>query len=111
MPRLTPLSPQATRDLVLTRGRLSVGARVHRLRSKAWHIGQAAIAAGVAWLLAADVLGHDTPFFRPIAAGVSVGTSLGQRRRAVDGGILRGAVSGLGGGPVVVWVGWGWWRR
>jgi len=52
------------------RGRLSLRARVARLRSKSWHIGQAALAAGVAWFLAADVLGHPTPFFAPIAAVV-----------------------------------------
>ena len=33
--------------------------------------------------MAADVLGHQTPFFAPIAAVVSLGTSYGQRLRRV----------------------------
>ena len=38
---------------------------------------------GVAWLIAADLLGHPTPLFAPIAAVVSLGTSYGQRLRRV----------------------------
>ena len=44
---------------------------------------QCAVAAGVAWLIAADLLGHPTPFFAPVAAVVSLGTSYGQRLRRV----------------------------
>jgi uncharacterized membrane protein YgaE (UPF0421/DUF939 family) len=65
------------------RGRLSVRARVARLRSKGWAIGQCAVAAGMAWWLAADVLGHQLPFFAPIAAVISLGTSYGQRHRRI----------------------------
>ena len=68
---------------IAVRGRMSVRARVARLRSKAWVIGQSAIAAGFAWWLAADVLGHQLPFFAPIAAVVSLGMSYGQRHRRV----------------------------
>ena len=45
-----------------------MGARLDRWRSKSWQVGQCAIAAGVAWFVAADLLGHTTPFFAPIAA-------------------------------------------
>ncbi|RYB90050.1 hypothetical protein EUA93_20850 [Nocardioides oleivorans] len=65
------------------RGRTSLRARVARLRSKGWVIGQCAIAAGVAWWLAADVFQHRLPFFAPIAAVVSLGMSYGQRQRRV----------------------------
>ena len=65
------------------RSRTSLRARVARLRSKAWVIGQCAVAAGVAWWLAADVLDHEMPFFAPIAAVVSLGMSYGQRHRRV----------------------------
>ena len=51
--------------------------------SKRWQIAQCAVAAGVAWLIAADLLGHPTPFFAPVAAVVSLGTSYGQRLRRV----------------------------
>ncbi len=68
---------------MVARGRTSARARVARLRSKSWQIAQCAIAAGVAWFVAADLLGHDQPFFAPIAAVVSLGTGYGQRLRRV----------------------------
>jgi uncharacterized membrane protein YgaE (UPF0421/DUF939 family) len=68
---------------VVARGRISLRARLNRLRSKSWQIGQCAIAAGVAWFVAADLLDHTTPFFAPIVAVVSLGTSYGQRLRRV----------------------------
>lgn len=70
-------------DLALARSRTSLRARFARLRSKSWQIGQCAAAAGVAWFVAADLIGHDRPFFAPIAAVVSLGTSYGQRLRRV----------------------------
>jgi uncharacterized membrane protein YgaE (UPF0421/DUF939 family) len=65
------------------RGRVSFSARVHRLRAKSWHIGQCALAAGVAWYVAREVIGHPKPFFAPIVAVVCLGTSYGQRLRRV----------------------------
>lgn len=65
------------------RGRLSLAARLRRLQSKAWMIGQCAVAAAVAWVVAAEAFGHDTPFFAPIAAVICLGTSYGQRLRRV----------------------------
>jgi uncharacterized membrane protein YgaE (UPF0421/DUF939 family) len=70
-------------DAYWERGRTSLRARVDRLRGKAWAVGQCAVAAGIAWWLAADVLDHQSPFFAPIAAVVSLGTSYGQRLRRV----------------------------
>ena len=70
-------------DRVWRRSRTSMTARVARLRSKWWQIGQCAIAAGVAWFIAAEVFGHPSPFFAPVAAVVSLGTSYGQRLRRV----------------------------
>jgi uncharacterized membrane protein YgaE (UPF0421/DUF939 family) len=58
-------------------------ARVARLRSKSWQVGQCAVAAGLAWLLARELLGHAAPYFAPIVALVSLGTSYGQRLRRV----------------------------
>ena len=70
-------------DRVWRRSRTSLRARVARWRSKSWQIGQCAVAAGVAWFIAAEVVGHPTPFFAPVAAVVSLGTSYGQRLRRV----------------------------
>lgn len=70
-------------DRMWTRSRLSARARVARWKSKRWQLVQCAAAAAVAWLVAADLLGHPTPFFAPVAAVVALGTSYGQRLRRV----------------------------
>lgn len=87
----------ATIDLALSRGRTSVRERLGRVHDKLWQIGQCAVAAGVAWYVAADLLGHPTPFFAPIAAVVSLGTSYGQRLRRVaevTAGVALGVFAG-----------------
>jgi uncharacterized membrane protein YgaE (UPF0421/DUF939 family) len=60
-----------------------VRARVARLRSKSWQVGQCAVAAGLAWYVGVHLLGHPHPYFAPIVALVSLGTSYGQRIRRV----------------------------
>lgn len=67
----------------VARGRTSMRARVARLQSRSWQVGQCAVAAGLAWLVSADLLHHPKPFFAPVAALVSLGTSYGQRLRRV----------------------------
>jgi len=99
-----------TIDKAWQRGRMSVRARVARLQSKAWHIGQAAIAASVAWLIAKEGLGHDNPFFAPIAAVVCLGTSYGQRLRRVAEVTVGVAVGVLIADLIVLWLGTGWWQ-
>jgi uncharacterized membrane protein YgaE (UPF0421/DUF939 family) len=81
-------------DLVVSRSRTSLSARFGRLRLKAWQVGQCAIAAGVAWWLASDVIGHPHAFFAPVAAVVSLGTSYGQRLRRV-GEVTLGVAIGV----------------
>jgi uncharacterized membrane protein YgaE (UPF0421/DUF939 family) len=99
-----------TLDKAFQRGRTSVSARVARLRSKAWHIGQAALAAAVAWLVAKELLGHENPFFAPIAAVVCLGTSYGQRLRRVAEVTVGVAVGVLIADLIVLWLGTGWWQ-
>jgi uncharacterized membrane protein YgaE (UPF0421/DUF939 family) len=74
---------QPTLDRALQRGRTSIEQRLQRLRANVWHIAQCAVAAGVAWFVADDLLGHDAPFFAPVAAVVCLGTTYGQRLRRV----------------------------
>ncbi len=93
-----------------SRGRTSLGERVDRLVSKRFHIAQCAIAAGVAWLVAADLFGHQTPFFAPIAAVVSLGTSYSQRLRRVVEVTLGVAIGVLVADLLVLWLGSGWWQ-
>lgn len=96
-------------DRAVRRSRTSVGSRVSRVRSKSWQIGQCALAAGVAWFVAADLLGHNTPFFAPIAAVVSLGTSYGQRlRRVVE--VTIGVAVGVVADLLVQQIGSGGWQ-
>jgi uncharacterized membrane protein YgaE (UPF0421/DUF939 family) len=96
-------------DRAWQRGRVSARGRIARVRSKSWHIGQAAIAAAVAWVIAKHVLGHDTPFFAPIAAVVSLGTSYSQRLRRVAEVTVGVAVGVFVADLLVLWLGTGWW--
>jgi uncharacterized membrane protein YgaE (UPF0421/DUF939 family) len=80
------------------------------VRSKSWQIGQCALAAGVAWFVAADLLGHNTPFFAPIAAVVSLGTSYGQRLRRVVEVTIGVAVGVLVADLLVQQIGSGGWQ-
>ena len=96
-------------ELFAERGRTSLRERIARLRAKGWVIGQCAIAAGIAWWIAADLLDHRLPFFAPIAAVVSLGMSYGQRQRRVAEvtiGVALGVLLGdtvthlIGSGPL-----------
>lgn len=89
------------------RGRRSLAQRLERFRDKRWQLAQCAAAAGVAWFVAHDLLGHAVPVFAPIAAVVALGTSYAQRLRRVaevTAGVAIGVflgdllVAGLGSG-------------
>jgi uncharacterized membrane protein YgaE (UPF0421/DUF939 family) len=92
-------------EVALGRSRASLGTslrvRLDRWRAKRWAIAQCAIAAGVAWWFAQHVVGHPVPFFAPIAAVVSLGTSYGQRLRRV-GEVTVGVALGVFGGDLLV---------
>ncbi|MCL8025082.1 FUSC family protein [Nocardioides bruguierae] len=95
---------------VLRRGRLSFRARRARLRAKGWQVGQAAVAAGVAWLVAHDLLGHDAPLFAPIAAVLGLGTTYGQRLKRIAEVTAGVAIGVLMADLLVAWIGAGWWQ-
>lgn len=84
--------------------------RLRRLLRSGIPIVQCAVAAGLAWFLAHDVVGHVAPFFAPIAAVISLGVSLGQRlRRALE--LVVGVSIGIGVGDVLISViGTGAWQ-
>ena len=48
-------------DRMWSRSRLSLRGRIDRWRDKQWVVAQCSIAAGLAWFVAYDVLGHDLP--------------------------------------------------
>ena len=75
--------------------------RVRRLGRTAPLLVQSAVGAGLAYWVASELLGHDQPFFAPVAAIVGLGASYRQRgRRAVE--IVIGVAIGVGVGDLVV---------
>lgn len=66
-----------------------------RVLDALWPLVQAALAAGIAWYVAHDLLGHPQPFFAPIAAAISLSTSPIQRSRRVAQ-MLVGVLLGIG---------------
>lgn len=97
-----------TRSRLIDRLPAPVAARVRRLGLSAVPILQCAVAGGLAWFLAFDVLDHPRPFFAPIAAVASLGLVLAKRwRRSIEliGGVLIGIIVGdliigrIGSGP------------
>jgi uncharacterized membrane protein YgaE (UPF0421/DUF939 family) len=72
-----------------------------RLMVNVWPILQASVAASLAYVFAAVVLGNEQPFFAPIAAVVTLGLTPGQRgRRAVE--VALGVAVGLAVADVIV---------
>ena len=83
-----------TEGRLLSRVRRGFAAGTDRLRVNGWSVIQTAVAATGAYFLAIVLLGHETPFFAPIAAVVSLSVTLGQRmRRAVE--LVFGVAVGL----------------
>ncbi|XVQ14021.1 FUSC family protein [Spirillospora sp. CA-255316] len=102
------------RDALLARGtaraRTALRERFDRLGRMGPPIVQCSVAAALAWLIAADVLGHQRPFFAPIAVVLCVGAGLGQRIRRVAE-LVVGVSVGVGVGDLLVSViGTGAWQ-
>jgi uncharacterized membrane protein YgaE (UPF0421/DUF939 family) len=97
-------------------GRAAARARVRfrgglrRLRTSALPIVQCGMAAGVAWLVAHDLVGHERPFFAPIAAVISLGVSLGNRLRRVVELVVGVSLGVLVGDLLISAIGSGWWQ-
>lgn len=88
------------RSLVLTRALSTASLAVERLRALLWPITQSAVAAGIAWYLAHNVLGHAQPFFAPIAAAVCLWvTDVVRAQLAAE--MMFGVALGIGVGTVV----------
>ena len=59
------------------------------------------MAAGLAWFVAHDLIGRPTPFFAPIAAVITLASSVGQRvRRTAE--LVLGVAIGIGIGDAII---------
>jgi uncharacterized membrane protein YgaE (UPF0421/DUF939 family) len=61
--------------------RAGLRTRQERIGAAARPILHSAVAASLAWLVATEVVGHDQPFFAPISAVITLGLTVGERRR------------------------------
>ena len=102
VPRLgRALAGRAWDDAGVPRSATALPERVRRLGRTAPLLVQSAVGAGLAYWVASELLGHDQPFFAPVAAIVGLGASYRQRgRRAVE--IVIGVAIGVGVGDLVV---------
>jgi uncharacterized membrane protein YgaE (UPF0421/DUF939 family) len=89
--RVRRLGPQAIersfgrRDELLEQAaeasRAGLRTRRERIVAGARPILHSAVAASLAWLVATELVGHAQPFFAPISAVITLGLTVGQRRR------------------------------
>jgi uncharacterized membrane protein YgaE (UPF0421/DUF939 family) len=76
--------------------------RLHRVRVNLLLAAQTGVAAGLAWFVAHDVVGHRAPFFAPIAAVITLAVSVGQRlRRTVE--LVFGVAIGIAVGDTLIY--------
>ncbi|MFP5019277.1 FUSC family protein [Pseudonocardia phyllosphaerae] len=101
--------PSALRSPVSrARSRLRLGAR--RLRGSWLPVLQCAFAAGLALYVAADLIGHQRPFFAPIAAVISLGMSLNSRLRRAAELVIGVSLGILVGDLIISQIGSGVWQ-
>ncbi|MGW2093765.1 FUSC family protein [Promicromonospora sukumoe] len=81
-----------------------------RARASLIPIAQASLAAGVAYLIARYVLGHEQPFFAPVAAWVLLGFTAQRDVRRVSEMAVGVAVGVAMGDLIVHLIGSGWWQ-
>ena len=94
--RAAPLMEEAAE-----RSRVSMRARLERLRLAWRSVLQVSVAAGLAWFFATDILGHEGAFFAPVAAIITLGLTISQRgRRAVE--VAFGVALGILVGDLIV---------
>jgi len=76
---------RARRDELLEQAaeasRTGLRTRRQRITTSARPILHSAVAASLAWLVATEMVGHQRPFFAPISAVVTLGLTVGERRR------------------------------
>jgi len=78
-----------------------VSGRVQVLRATSVQLLQTAVAAGLSWYVAHDLLGHKNGFFAPIAAVIALGVIPGNHvRRAVE--IVLGVGVGIAVGDLLI---------
>ncbi|GID94981.1 aromatic acid exporter family protein [Amorphoplanes digitatis] len=93
-----------------SRSRSGAGAGYSRVKAILPLALQAGVAAGLAWFIANDVLGRQSPFFAPVAAVITLASSAGKRARRT-GELVVGVAVGIGvGDALILLIGSGGWQ-
>src|SRR3954465_4435563 len=94
----------------LARLRTGVAAGLQRIRGGLMLAVQAGVGAALAWFIAHDLIGRPSPFFAPIAAVITLASSVGQRlRRTTE--LVLGVAIGIGlGDSIILLIGTGPWQ-
>jgi len=83
------------------RAQLTLRDRLERVRVAWRSVVQASVAAGLAWLVATEIFGHQRPFFAPVAAIITLGLTVSERgRRAWE--LAAGVALGIAVGDLLV---------
>lgn len=90
--------------------RAALQRRVRAVRTSSGLALQAAIAAGIAWFVAHQLLHHNDPYFAPISAVATLAVSVGQRMRRAVEIVLGNAFGILLGELLVLIIGRGSWQ-
>jgi Fusaric acid resistance protein-like len=90
--------------------RAGLRTRRERVVATARPILHTSLATASAWLIATDVIGHETPFFAPVSALITLGLTVGERmRRAIE--IAIGVAVGIAIADALVYeIGTGTWQ-
>ena len=108
--RGTRLSGEELRAEAAARSRAGIERRRESFLVSARPILHTSVAAALAWLAATELLGHTDPFFAPIAAVITLGLTLGERRRRAVEMAFGVAVGILVADLLVVLIGTGTWQ-
>src|SRR4051812_6274176 len=97
-------------DQAAERSRVSMRTRLDRVRVAWRSVVQAGLAAGAAYFIAHELIGHPRPFFAPVAAIITLGLTVAERgRRAVE--LAIGVSVGIAVSDVVIsGIGVGTWQ-
>ncbi|WP_067509008.1 aromatic acid exporter family protein [Actinoplanes sp. TFC3] len=92
------------------RSRTGVQSGYARVRGGFGLAVQAGLAAGIAWFIAHDLVNRQSPFFAPIAAVITLASSVGQRaKRTIE--LVLGVAIGIGiGDAIILLIGTGPWQ-
>ena len=104
------MSGEELRAEAAARSRAGIERRRESILVSARPILHTAVAASLAWLAATELFGHSRPFFAPVAAVITLGLTLGQRRRRAVEMAFGVALGILVADLLVVLIGTGTWQ-